>query len=215
MLSSRKWLHMDGFADLEAQDLGSGRGSALAFTVTAAPPGHECTADCKQRRGVLREHRQRRDSACCHKVESALSQLLHPRMNRAHVVGTGRRDPALDERTLARMPIGEHELGFRPRERERQPRKAATGPDVEGPLGDPDVLEVERDERISDVFVRGALWLSHGRRSMGIGGKQLEQCVQAPIGAGGQSVALDKRRDPIVDGAHAAPRARSRAINSA
>jgi hypothetical protein len=215
MRSTRERLHMPGLIELESKQLGGDCGVAFAGRITLASPRDECTADCKQRRRILRNHGGRRDGARCHELESGRCEFLGPRVHDARVPELGRRDRALDERALPRVAIDKHEIRVRARDRERQAWKAGASTDVEDPRGAPDLFEFECDERVGDVLLHGTLGLAHGRRSMRIACEQIQEGAEAATSVALQFITVDERREAVVDGAHTAPRDRSRAMNSA
>ena len=162
----------------QANARGSDRARRFLGLVTRPLPGHQHAPRPQQRRGVLRENRERGDGPHGDGVVRlgavAGGPPLRPLGHHPDVVESRRGRKPLDDGALSRGRLDEVHSCAGERRCQRQPREAHPGADVRDPAGLPQLGDPETGEAVGEVPVDGLLGSpDRGRRV-----RLARQCVE-------------------------------------
>ena len=186
------------FERLESQLSRSPRAGALVAGVPLTPPHGERASHDQQRRGVLDDDRQRRQSARRDDVESrqSLGPALCARVHDDGVCCLGGGDGPLEERAPPRGALDERNPRLRQRDCEHQPGNAGARPEIGEVHGRADRLELEPDQRVREMVVDRLERIADGGRRERILDEQAMERKETRDGVVRERIALRQSRDP-------------------
>ncbi|HEY2770986.1 MAG TPA: hypothetical protein VGI87_10475 [Solirubrobacteraceae bacterium] len=213
VLGARIGLDVDGLEHLESELVRRYLRRALAAWVTPATPRDKGASDLQQRRGVLRNHAERRERARCDQTEpgAVAPDLLRARVYDVGVLHARSLDRTLKEGTFAGAALDQRDPRSGQGDREWEARETGTRADVRDCHRRSYLWQFDRHQGIGEVVVADRLPVADGRGRQGIlrdePGESGELLARSVIQA-------EARRKP---GGHSelSGRARSRAMKSA